>query len=113
MEIDAEKLDGGVTRIRLAGRMDAQGTSQIDTRFTAHTVSDKGAVIVDLSAVEFLASIGIRTLILSAKALQGRGGKMALLEPTPAVRKVLEMAGVDALIPVFDSLDSARAAVAA
>ena len=113
MEINAEKLDGGITKVRLAGRMDVQGTSAIETRFTAYTVADKGAVVVDMADVTFLASIGIRALILAAKALQQRGGRIALLNPDAAVRKVLEMAGVDSLIPVCDSLDAARAAVTA
>jgi len=111
MEIEQEKLPDGVTIIRLAGRMDSQGASDIDLKFTAYTVRDRGAVIVDMSAVSFLASIGIRTLILSAKALHVRGGKIALLNPDSDVRKVLEMAGVDSLIPVCDSMESARSAV--
>ena len=113
MQIDAEKLDGGITKVRLAGRMDIQGTSAIETRFTAYTVADKGAVVVDMAGVTFLASIGIRALILAAKALQQRGGRIALMNPDAAVRRVLEMAGVDSLIPVCDSLDAARAAVTA
>jgi len=113
MEISSEKLEDGVTRIQLSGRMDMQGTAAIETKFTAYAVKDKGAVVVDMSAVSFLASIGIRTLILSAKALHQRGGKIALLNPDAAVRKVLEMAGVDSLIPVCDSIESARLTVTA
>ena len=113
MEIDAETVEGGITKIRLSGRMDVQGTSTIETRFTAHAVKDNAAVIVDMSGVSFLASIGIRALILVAKALEQRHGRIALLNPDAAVRKVLEMAGVDSLIPVCDSLESARSAVAA
>ena len=64
-----------------------------------------------MGAVNFLASIGIRTLLLAAKAVSGRGGKMVLVNPDANVTKVLEMAGIDSLIPICRSLDEARTAV--
>ncbi len=62
---------------------------------------------MDISAVDFLSSIGIRTLLLSAKAISQRNGKMALLNPNAAITNVLQMAGIDTLIPVCSSLDKA------
>ena len=112
MQLDSEVLDNGICRINLAGRMDIQGTQDIDMKFTGISAKQR-AVIVDMSAVEFLASIGIRTLLLSAKAIGSRGGKMVVLNPDANVRKVLEMAGIDTLIPIFVSLEDARTAVTA
>ena len=112
MNIEMEKLDDGVVEIKLAGRMDVQGSQQIDLKFTAMTAADKGKFVVDLAAVEFLASIGIRTLILSAKAVKARGGKMALFNPNANITKVLDMASVDTIIPVMPDRAAACAAVA-
>lgn len=110
MNIDAETLEGNVRRIHLSGRMDVQGTQEIDLKFTSFT-ANQDAVIVDLSQVDFLSSIGIRTLMLNAKAVTQRGGKMALLNPDPTVSAVLEMAGIDTLIPIFRSEADALKAV--
>ncbi|MEI6302752.1 MAG: STAS domain-containing protein [Betaproteobacteria bacterium] len=112
MQIDSERLDGGVLKIALAGRMDVQGTQEIDLKFTGYTANQQ-AVIVDMSAVEFLASIGIRTLLLAAKAISRRGGKVVIFNPDSNVTSVLEMAGIDTLIPICRSLDEACSAVAA
>ncbi len=112
MNIEAENLDNGILKLALSGRMDVQGTQEIDLKFTGHTANRK-AVIVDLSAVSFLASIGIRTLLLSAKAVTGRGGRMVLLNPDANINSVLQMAGIDTLIPICRSLDEARSAVSA
>ncbi len=112
MQIESESLDGGVLKIKLAGRMDVQGTQEIDVKFAAYA-SRQQAVVVDMSAVDFLASIGIRALLLTAKAISQRGGKMVLLEPDTNVTHILEMAGIDTLIPICRSLADARAAVAA
>jgi anti-anti-sigma factor len=111
MQIESETLPGGITNIRLAGRMDVQGAQEIDLKFTGYTAKQR-SVIVDLSGVNFLASIGIRTLLLAAKAVSGRGGKIVLLNPDDNVTKVLQMAGIDTMIPISRSLDDARLAVA-
>jgi anti-anti-sigma factor len=111
MRIEAENLDGGILKLNLAGRMDVQGSSEIDVQFTSYAARQR-AVVVDMSGVDFLASIGIRTLLLTAKAMSHRGGKMVLFNPDDNVTKILEMAGIDTLIPIVRSLDEARAAFA-
>jgi anti-anti-sigma factor len=112
MKIESESLDNGVVKINLAGRMDVQGTQEIDLKFNGYTATQR-AVIVDMSAVDFLSSIGIRTLLLAAKAILHRGGKMVLFNPDATVTNILKMAGIDTMIPICQSLDEARAAVAA
>ena len=109
MNIEPETLDGGLLKLNLAGRLDMEGAQKIDLKFSAYASSQR-AVIVDLAAVSFLASIGIRTLVVTAKTMNSRGGKMVLLNPDSNVTKVLETAGIDALIPIFRSLDAARTA---
>lgn len=107
MELQSERLTDGIDKLTLAGRMDSAGVQEIDLRFTALTATQKALILVDLSRVSFLASIGIRTLIISAKALRQRGGFMALLGPQPLVAEVLRTAGIEMVIPTFQDLDLA------
>jgi len=53
------ELEDGIKKITLQGRMDIDGTQKIDMKFTAVTASESANVIVDLSGVEFISSIGI------------------------------------------------------
>jgi anti-sigma B factor antagonist len=110
MNIETENFDGGILQVKLAGRMDAQGTEEINQEFMDCACSER-SVIVDMTAVGFLASMGLRTLLLVAKAVSRRGGKMVLLNPDTNVTKILEMARIDSLIPIHRSLDEARRAV--
>jgi anti-anti-sigma factor len=107
MELTTEQLENGVQKIALSGRMDSAGTEQIDLRFTSLTVTRPALIVVELSQVSFLASIGMRTLLTCAKALALRGGHMALAAPQPLVEEVLRLAGIDALIPVYADIGSA------
>lgn len=113
MELQTQQLTDGITKINLFGRMDNVGVQDIDLQFTALTATKKAAVVVDLSEVSFLASIGIRTLITNARALRQRGGKMVLLNPKPLVDEILKAAGITTIIETLYNLQSAREALGA
>jgi anti-anti-sigma factor len=111
--METEMLPGEVQRISFDGRLDIEGTQAVDMRFSSLATTGKAHIVVDLTAVSFLASIGIRLLITAARGQKGRGGKLVLASAQPAVRKVLVSAGIDQLVPLFDDVETARAAIAA
>jgi anti-anti-sigma factor len=111
MRLESELLDDRILRIVLDGRLDVEGTQAIDMQFTALTATKPAAILVDMSEVSFLASIGMRTLLSCAKAASKRGGKMVLLSPQPMVKAVLGRSGVATLIPIYDDPDAATAAL--
>ena len=84
------------------------GAVGLATNFDGYCSGDKIRVFVDLSQVDFLASIGIRLLVLTAKSVATRGGKMVLLAPTPEVQSVLEITGIPSIIPIYSQLESAE-----
>jgi len=112
MKMDVEPIASGAVKVILDGRLDINGSGEIDLQFSAIAGSHRG-VIVDLARVSFLASIGIRTLLLGAKAVQRRGGTFVLLNPVREVEKVLEVTGVTDLMPIYRNSDEARTAVTA
>ena len=110
MDISQEDLDGGVHKVVLTGAFDIAGASDVDMPFSVIGGS-KDKVLIDFSGVDFLASIGIRTIVKAAKAMGGRGGKMAIVNPNDAARKVLTATGVDTIVSVVDDEASALAAL--
>jgi anti-anti-sigma factor len=75
------------------------------------TVTRKAPVLIDMSEVTFLASIGIRTLVINAKAQKTRGGAFVLYRPTALVEEVLRSAGIDTIIPIAHDMEGARKAL--
>ena len=108
MELAVNEIDSGILGINLSGRMDVVGTQQIDLKFSVLTSTRRAQILVDLSNVTFIASIGIRTLIVSAKAQKLRGGSMVLYKPNDQVEEVLRATGIQAIIPIAHDLDAAR-----
>jgi anti-sigma B factor antagonist len=99
MELQAIDLDD-ITRVALTGRLDTAGVSRIETRFTAVIVPKGQHAVVDLSEVGFLASLGVRMLISTTRALSGKGGKLALYGANEAVMEIIETTSLHEIVPV-------------
>jgi anti-sigma B factor antagonist len=104
MNIGSRDLGGGVTRIDLEGRLDIAGAEAVDVPFAGIISTVKSGAVVDLSAVSFIASIGMRSLVQNAKALRLRGANFVLARPTEAVESGLRAAGIHEVVPIFHDL---------
>jgi anti-anti-sigma factor len=112
MDLTIEELPGGVTRATLSGRMDVEGALSIDEKFKVLSRLRR-TLVVDLSGVSFMASMGLRTLMMAARSLGELGGRMTLAGPNPIVAKVLDTSGIADLIGVHPTVDAALAALKA
>jgi len=97
-----------IRRIALEGRLDAAGVQIAETEFNA-TVGSGPNVIVDLSKVPFIASLGIRMLVSGSQAQARIGGKLVLVGPDEMTMRILKTTGIDQLVPVRSSLEEALA----
>src|SRR4051794_14608250 len=52
-------------------------------------------VVIDLNAVTFIDSSGLRSLLGASKRAGDRGSKIVLRSPSPAVRRLLEITGTE------------------
>ena len=108
MELQYRDLKNNIRFIKLIGILDITSTGKIETRFAGDCAEDRARMIVDLSEVDFLSSIGIRLLMLTAKSMGSQGGKMVLLNPIPEVPHVLEITGIPAVKPIYSNLEAAE-----
>jgi anti-sigma B factor antagonist len=111
MDMAVEELAGGIAKLALRGRFDTTGAVMVELPFNK-VATEKRAVMVDLSAVTFMSSYGIRVLLVAAKIVNGKGGRLVILCPDNYVARVLDTAGLHALIPVFRDEAAALAALA-
>ena len=107
MEMKVIREDDKLTHVKLSGRVDLEGIGSLDLEFTRHTVARRKPTIVDISDVDYIASIGLRMLVTAAKALNKFGARMVLLNPYPDVEDVLRTAGFDKVMPIEHDYQSA------
>jgi anti-anti-sigma factor len=110
MQISTQELDGGVTRVELDGRMDIAGAAVVDLKMNL-IAGSANKLLIDLQKVSFLGSMGLRSIVIPARAVRSRGGKVALFAPTEMVESVLKTSGIDSMLPIAHDLAAALAAL--
>lgn len=102
MEMQETKNAGGVIVLKLVGRLDLAGVGQIEAAFKQKTADAEKGLLLECSQLSFLASLGMRMLMVAAKTMQGKGGKVAIINPQEEVENALRMSGLDQVIPLVD-----------
>jgi anti-sigma B factor antagonist len=108
MQITISNDTGPAARVVLVGRLDIAG-AQVVAIPLATLAGGKTSIVVDMSGVTFVASIGIRHLVLASKAISRHGGKLVLVAPTDMVRDVLVTSGLADLLPIVGTESEAYA----
>ena len=98
--MEVTEVGDKITKVRLKGRLDTPGVDQIETRLVATLVPGGKSAIIDLSGVEFVASMAIRMLISLARGLRQRQAKLALYGMTSLVQETFESVTLSAIIPI-------------
>ncbi|MEV4834567.1 STAS domain-containing protein [Nonomuraea sp. NPDC049486] len=102
----------GVLVVRLAGDLSWDNMTRWRSWLDAHLATDaKMPVLIDLSALAFLDSSGLASLITAHQRLQRAGVAMAFLHPGAPVTRWLRITGLEAHLPIFDTMDAAIPAV--
>jgi len=106
MEIEVALVEN-IARVKLCGRLDAQGVDQIETQFRASVVPRHRNVVVDLSDVTFVSSSGLKMFIIVAKALRQHDANLVLFAAQPQVSQIFAIASLSSIVPI--ALDEAEA----
>lgn len=103
MLLKVVKQDPTQLMLAISGRLDMAGVREIEINFTEQIGNADRNVIVDMSEVPFLASLGMRMFLSAAKKLRVNDKTLALLNPDDMVKDAMRIAGMDKIIPLVDS----------
>ncbi len=102
MRIETSDTGEATARVALTGRLDIAGAGVVALPLATLAGAKRG-LIIDMSGVSFIASIGIRHLVLAARTLSRRNGRLVLLNPTVLVTDVLTTSGLTDMLPIAQS----------
>jgi anti-anti-sigma factor len=105
LAIEKWDFDDGLV-LSVVGEVDIASVHELQEALR-HADGDR--VWIDLTGVDFIDSTGLTTLVLAHRRLDEPTRRLALICPEGSVRRVLEIAGIDRVIPVHVSLDDAAA----
>jgi anti-anti-sigma factor len=96
----------------LSGEIDISNADQLCSLLTDATGNDLVALILDLTAVDYLDSAGIRLIYRLQERLNGRGQAFRLVIPDASViRRALLLAGVLGHVEILETVDDALGGV--
>ncbi|MDD3118634.1 MAG: STAS domain-containing protein [Victivallales bacterium] len=97
MHLKVEAQDSRYILLVLSGRLDMAGVREVEIAFAENTSGADRTVLVDMTEVPFVASMGVRMLLSAAKRLHGSGKRVVLINIDAMVMEVLKMSGVESL----------------
>jgi anti-anti-sigma factor len=93
--------------IRAVGRIDATSVELFEDKLKEYVESDHLNLVFEADATTYLNSSGVRVLISIQKSLRPKGGRLVISQPSERVKEVLQIAGLESVIPVYDTTESA------
>ena len=89
--------------LALTGEIDLANAAVVEDELRRIEETDAAVILVDLAGLSFIDSTGIKVLIGAAARSQSRN-RLVLDAPSPAVLRVLRIAGVADLLPLVGSV---------
>jgi anti-sigma B factor antagonist len=96
------RREGDAHVLTLSGELDLQTAPEVEKELRTVEAGDADAILIDLSAVEFVDSTGIRLLIQAEQRSRWEPGRIVFRRPPAKVMRVLTIAGIDELLPFED-----------
>jgi len=106
-----EQNEDGFCILEVIGRLDTVSASEFDQMVAVLMERHNADMILDLSKLDYISSIGLRSILAVTKKLRAGGRKLALCGLTDFVKEVFEVSGFDSVIPVFESVAAAKSQV--
>ncbi|MFA5044214.1 MAG: STAS domain-containing protein [Kiritimatiellia bacterium] len=89
--------------IALSGRLAVETENLIQSQLMEAIKRSPQGLVLDMEAVVFVSSAGLRMLIMVYKSAAASGTKLAMIRPSPEIYKLLKLAALDSTFNVFEN----------
>jgi anti-anti-sigma factor len=101
-DIDISEIGQGGRRVAIRGRLDTLTAPALEERLAPLLESTSvTALLFDLAGLEYISSAGVRAFVRARRALESRGGGMAVARVQPSVRQVFDIVKALPSVDVF------------
>jgi anti-sigma B factor antagonist len=100
----------GVAVVSIGGEIDLSTAPAFETAITEALDVDPPALVIDLSEVSFMASVGLRILAATEEKVEA-STPLAVVADNAATGRPIQLTGLDHVIALYPTLDAALAAV--
>ena len=107
---------GNAVVLRVEGRLDQDTCGAFTSELMAYVdkaVRDGGAIVLDLSALEYVSSAGLRCFMLASRQAKAHQGRIYVAALQPMVSEIFEISHFNLVFQVFPTVREAIGAVSA
>lgn len=98
------EFTGTILKIKLRGEIDHHSAVAVRVAIDDMIRSKRPAeLLIDMSAVDFMDSSGLGLIMGRYNTMKEIGGQVAVLDPTPATEKIMNLAGMERIIKIRHS----------
>src|SRR6267378_2720182 len=108
MEIK-EESKGNVKIVGLRGRLDANSSRNVEKQLQALIDQREKRLVLDLSELTYISSLGLRVFIMVAKEMQKVNGKLALAKLNEHIYEIFKIAGFTRIFTIYPTCEEAVA----
>jgi len=97
------RSQGGRTVMSLGGEIDLYTAPRLHGELVTVLSGDAPVqIVVDMSGVDFCDSTGMNVLLAAHRRAREQGGDLELAAPRPAIRKILQVTGLESVFTVLE-----------
>jgi anti-anti-sigma factor len=90
--------------VYIGGELDGSSVERIEASIASHIHSTDDVIWLDLEAVTFCGSLGVSMLLRIRNHVDQLGARLTLYQPSPAVRRTLELCELDQYFSIWRPL---------
>ena len=105
------RQEGDLHLVSLRGAASMEDAENLQERLTIITEKSTPKIILDLSELTFLNSVGLGAIIATHRRCRDQKGKLCIVSPRTAVEQLLRLTHLDRLITIFPDMNSAQKAL--
>jgi len=106
------ELPQGIVVLAAGTRLDSTNAADFKNRFQVEAGRSPGRVVLDMTNLEFIDSMGLGALVMALKAMLAKGGDIRLAALSPEVRSLVELTRLDKIFDIHETVDTAVASYA-
>ena len=94
--------EGDIHVIALSGEIDLANAFDVEAELERVEATDAGAIVVDLSGLQFIDSTGLRVLVAADARSRADSSRLSLLRPPDRVLRIFNISGFADRLPFAD-----------
>ncbi|MCE1246506.1 MAG: STAS domain-containing protein [Firmicutes bacterium] len=105
LKISVDEKMPGVFRVQLSGILDTGTYKELDAKISELVLKKPDSIVFDMASLEFISSMGVRSVQKTGKMLRDFDGKMLMVNVPPHIKEVFHIIKAMPAEDIFENVE--------